>query len=72
MGQQLLESWNSEQGKTYWLDFTTFVITEIFRPRSIGMSQSLLLAILQSALYQPQVFMSSFIKKLHIFRSMYN
>ena len=65
MGQQLLESWNSEQGKTYWLDFTTFVITEIFRPRSIGMSQSLLLAILQLVLYQPQVVNSSFVKKLH-------
>ena len=72
MGQQLLESWNSEQGKTYWMDFTTSVITQIFRPRSVGVSQSLLLAILQLVLYQPQVVNSSFIKKLHkYFHNMY-
>ena len=72
MGQQLLESWNSEQGKTYWLDFRTSVIIQIFRPGSIGVSQSLLLAILQLVLYQPQVVNSSFIKELHKYlHSMY-
>ena len=65
MGPQLLTSWHLQQGKTHWRDFTTSVITQIFRPRSIGMSQSLLLAILQLVLYQPLVVNSSFIKKLH-------